>query len=319
MSARAISRFAAILLVAGPGALPQETRAGSAGETETRSLLGEDLRRLPLPDEERVRRETQFERARAAAEAGPGDLGAWIWYGRRAAALGRFRDSVEIFTRALGRFPEDPRILRHRGHRFITLRRFDLAVADLARAAELSEHMADEEEPPVNPNPRNVILDTLKQSVHYHLGLAHFLRADFASAAAAFETCRTHSTNPDALVSVTHWLYLTLRRLGRHDDARAALDQVRSDADVIENHAYRKLVQAWKSEIRPDDLWDSARAGADGTDLATIGAGVGFWHLASGREARAREIWTEVLRRSPWPAFGRIAAEAAMARLAAPR
>jgi hypothetical protein len=36
-----------------------------------------------------------------------------------------------------GRLGRDPRFLRHRGHRFITLRRFADAEADLERAARL--------------------------------------------------------------------------------------------------------------------------------------------------------------------------------------
>ena len=82
----------------------------------------------------------------------PDDADAWIWFGRRTAYLGHFRDAVEIYTRAIERFPDDARFYRHRGHRYISLRRFDDAISDLERAAILIEGRPDAIEPDGLPN-----------------------------------------------------------------------------------------------------------------------------------------------------------------------
>ena len=51
--------------------------------------------------------------------------------------------------------------------------------------------------------------------------------------------------------------------------------------------------------------------------LETVGYGVATWHLVEGDTARAVEILEEIAGHPWWPGFGRIAAEAELARLAA--
>ena len=41
------------------------------------------------------------------------------------------------FSRGVAAHPEDPRMYRHRGHRYITVRELDKAVADLSKASAL--------------------------------------------------------------------------------------------------------------------------------------------------------------------------------------
>src|SRR5688500_6929717 len=40
-----------------------------------------------------------------------------IWLGRRTAYLGRYKESIAIFTDAIIKYPKDARLYRHRGHR----------------------------------------------------------------------------------------------------------------------------------------------------------------------------------------------------------
>jgi tetratricopeptide (TPR) repeat protein len=76
----------------------------------------------------------------------------YIWMGRRLAYLNRHNDAIAEFTEGLRQYPDSYKLLRHRGHRWITLRRFDLAVDDLNRAASLIEGVPDEVEPDGMPN-----------------------------------------------------------------------------------------------------------------------------------------------------------------------
>jgi tetratricopeptide (TPR) repeat protein len=277
------------------------------------SLFGEPLLPPPLPPDVQADREAKLAAARAEAESRPGDVDALIWLGRRTAYLGLYREAIDVYTRALEKHPDDPRLLRHRGHRYITVRRFDLAIADLERAARLVEGQADEVELDGLPNARNVPVSTLQTNVWYHLGLAYYFTGDLDDALRAFRECLEVSKNADMQVATTHWLYMILRRLGRVGEATEVLAPIRTDMDVIENRAYHWLVLMYKGEIPPESIL--TLAGQDGLDPATLGYGVGNWHLYNGRREEAVRAFRQVLAGGQWAAFGYLAAEADLKRL----
>lgn len=285
------------------------------GVPEAFSLRGEPLVTPELPPEVRAEREGQLAEARAALEASPSDADAAIWVGRRLGYLGRYREAVAAFTRGIEAHPEDARFLRHRGHRFLTLRRLDLAEADLERAAELVRGRPDEVEPDGLPNVRGVPTSTLHSNVWYHLGLARYLQADLEGALDAYRECLAVSENPDMLVATSHWLYMTLRRLGRDDEAARVLEPIHAGLDVIENRAYLRLLLLYRGELTAEALL--AEAGEAGSlDFATVAYGVAAWHLYNGREAEATALFEEIVAAGQWPAFGHLAAEAELARRA---
>ena len=105
--------------------------------------------------------------------------------GRRLGYLGRYRDAIDDLLAAASRsYPSDVRLLRYRGHRYITVREPDKAIADLAKADELIRAAGPDgrdraRRAPGPPGPRR---STLFFNVYYHLGLAHYLKGDFAAA-----------------------------------------------------------------------------------------------------------------------------------------
>ena len=281
-------------------------------DTEATSLFGEPLVSAALPPEVRARRETQLAEAEAAVKAAPGDPDALIWLGRRTAYLGRYREAIGIFSRGIQRFPEDARFYRHRGHRYITVRDFDLAIEDLRQASRLIAGKPDEVEPDGLPNARNIPTSTLQSNIWYHLGLAHTLKGDFDKALPAYRECLKVSNNPDMLVATTYWLYSTLRRLGREEEARQVLTPIHAGLEIIENEGYHRLLRMIQGELSPEEL----RAEASGDlDPPTLGYGIGNWHLYSGRREEAVKSFREVLAGGNWPAFGYIAAEAELKRM----
>ena len=283
------------------------------GVPEAFSLRGEPLVGPELPPEVRADRERQLAAARAALAASPGDADAAIWVGRRLGYLGRYREAVAAFTEGIERHPGDARFLRHRGHRFLTLRRLELAEADLERAAELVRGRPDEVEPDGLPNERGIPTSTLQSNVWYHLGLARYLQGDFEAALDAYRECLAVSKNPDMLVATSHWLYTTLRRLGRDEEAARVLEPIHAGLDVIENRAYHRLLLLYRGELTADALL--AEAGEAGSlDFATVAYGVAAWHLYNGRDAEARALFERIVAAGQWPAFGHLAAEAERAR-----
>ncbi len=279
-------------------------------DIEAHSAFNEPLVAPELPPEVRREREDRLSEAKAAAEANPDDPEALIWLGRRTAYLGNYREAIEIFSRGVVRFPQDARFLRHRGHRYISIRRFDAAEADLEGAARLVAGRPDEVEPDGMPNAAGIPVSTLQSNIWYHLGLARYLQGDFAGALEAYRSCLEVSTNPDLQVATRQWLYLTLRRLGEDAEAAKVLEPVRLDMKILENQSYHKLLLMERGEFPAASLL-AAQGGPD----PVLGYGVGAWELAEGRQEEAVQIFRHVVEAGPWSAFGVIAAEVDLQRL----
>jgi tetratricopeptide (TPR) repeat protein len=278
------------------------------------SLSGAALYPPEMPDDVRQDRQARLDAARADYEADPDAAGAIIWLGRRTAYMGQYLEAIAIYSEGITKHPDDPRMYRHRGHRYITVRRFNDAVADLEHAAELIAGTRDEIEPDGLPNALNIPTSTLHSNIWYHLGLTHYLKGDFDNALRAYRECMDVSGNPDMLVATSHWLYMTLRRMGREAEAAAVLEPINAGMEVIENDTYHRLLLMYKGELDAEALLAEAQA-AGGIENATLGYGIGNWHYYNGRPKQAVEVLRNVLKGSQWAAFGYIAAEADIERL----
>ena len=264
----------------------------------------------PLTRETRRDFEAKLSEARKNAEADP-SADNLIWLGRRIAYLGHYKDAIKVFTQGAEKFPDDARFLRHRGHRLITVRCFDLAIEDLSRAAKLIKGKPDEIEPDGLPNARNIPTSTLQSNIWYHLGLAHYLKGDFKPALKAYREAEKVSTNPDMLVATTHWLYMTLRRLGREKEAAGVVAAIKPNLDVIENGDYYKLIRLYQGKTTPDELSKEIN---NALSKASVGYGLGNWFLYNNRRDKAQDIFRQIILGNQWASFGHIAAEAELSR-----
>ena len=278
---------------------------------EATSLLGQPLFPAPIGTDSREQMESNLARVRAEYQQNPDDAHAIVWLGRRTAYLGRYREAIEIYSEGTRKHPNNLEFYRHRGHRYITIRELDKAIADLERAAELIAGQPDEIEPDGQPNPQNIPTSTLHSNIWYHLGLAYYLTGDFAHARFAYSEGLKVSKNDDMLVATANWLYLTLRRLGRDQEARDLLAQIRPEMNIIENHAYHRLLLMHKGAVLPDEVLAGAESDLD---RATLGYGVGIYYLLNGRSDKARALFDEIVAGPLWPAFGHLATEAELAR-----
>lgn len=288
-----------------------EIRAASFGGVQAVSLLGDTLRASVSPEAE-TRLIADFEDALADYEADPGDADAIIWLGRRLGYLQEYRLAIDVFSEGIRLHPEDARMYRHRGHRYISTRQLDRAIADYERAAELIEGQPDEVEPDGQPNARGIPTSTLQSNIWYHYGLAQYLLGDFEAALDSYEGYLDVTTNPDQLVAISHWKYMALRRLGRDEEAAAVLEPITADLDVFENGSYHDLLLMYRGEIAPEELWGGQE---EALGSATVGYGIANWHLYNGRMDEAMAAFRRVLDTGQWAAFGTIAAEAELARM----
>jgi len=195
------------------------------------------------------------------------------------------------------------------------VREFNNAIVDLERAARLVEGRPDQVEPDGQPNAQNRPIGTLRSNIYYHLGLAHYLKGDFARAIPIYRRELQIANNDDRRVSVAHWYYMSLRRLGRAIEATQFLRPFRRDMDVIENDAYHRLLLMYKGVLPVDSLLPpNAPEGASVADVTTA-YGVANWDLYNGRRDQAERLFRRILASRQWGAFGYIAAEAELVRM----
>jgi hypothetical protein len=239
-----------------------------------------------------------------------------IWLGRRLSYLSRFDSAITLYTRSIARFPESYKLLRHRGHRYISTRQFDLAIQDFEAAVKLMKDQPIETEPDGIPNKINTPLSSGHFNVWYHLGLAYYLTGDFEKAANAYQECMEVSNNDDLKVATTDWLYMTYRRMGKAKEAQAVLDGIPTDMNIIENDSYFKRLNMYKS-LLPADSVLNPNPNRDDYDLslATQGYGVANWYYLNNNKAKAKQILEKILQGKSTNSFGYIAAETDLKRL----
>jgi tetratricopeptide (TPR) repeat protein len=283
----------------------------SGRKPEATSLSGKPLYPVDLPNRDTL--EADLAQAEKALASRPTDAEAIIWVGRRLGYLWRYQDAIATFSKGVALHPNNPRLYRHRGHRYITVRQFDRAIADFDKAVSLIRGTPDEIEPDGAPNPTGKPRSTLHFNIWYHLGLAHYLKGDFQKAADAYTECMKVSTNDDAITATSDWQWMTLMRLNRKADAAKVLERITPKMEILENGSYHRRLLMYKGLATPESLLDPGKA--DALTIATQGYGVGNWYLVTGNRTRARDIFEQVVSGTSWSAFGYIAAEADLQRL----
>jgi len=248
----------------------------------------------------------KYEAAKKAYEESPDDAEALIWYGRRAAYLGNFDEAIDIYSEGINKFPKDARMLRHRGHRLISTKKYTEAIRDLTLASQLIEGTEDQIEQDGIPNAENTPISTLHGNIWYHLALAHYLNQDLKSAAKIYEKRFETHQNDDNIVSATHWYYMTLKGLGRDEEAKALLEPINKDMNIIENFAYHQLCLFYKGELSVIELQEMNEDGLTDAHLY----GLGNWNLYEAKDSiRANEYFDKLLNDGNKSSFAYLAAE----------
>ncbi|MBX2896477.1 MAG: hypothetical protein KF763_13590 [Cyclobacteriaceae bacterium] len=240
----------------------------------------------------------------------------YIWLGRRLAYKVKYNQAIDVFTQGIERYPHSYKLYRHRGHRYLSQRKFDAAIEDFTKAAALMPATPLELEPDGIPNRINKPLSTTQFNVWYHLGLAHYLKGELDKAEQAYLKCMDVSDNDDLITATVDWLYMTYRRQGKTEAAQKLLEKISSDMTIVENDSYFKRLNLYKGNLPVDSVLNVSSTTSDADlALATQGYGVGNWFLYNGDTAKAIEVFERVVGGNHFSAFGFIAAEADLARL----
>lgn len=235
--------------------------------------------------EYRAQRDTgAIARAESALAAQPADIDRIIALGIAQSGVRQYREAIETFTKGLALAPNNALLYRWRGHRYLSTRQLDRALADLNRGATL---------------------DSTIYGIWYHLGIVKFARRDFAGAVDAFSRALPIAPDAGERAGATDWLWMSLSRAGRRTEAQALLDR---KPDVTPGgNAYDQRLRLYRGQASPESLFTAA----DTSDItvATLSYGIGNWYLVRGDAANARTWFERSVASGGWPAFGFIVSE----------
>ncbi len=254
-----------------------------------------------------------FWKAKDDYESNPEDAEAIIWFGRRVAYMGRYREAIDIFAEAIKKHPDDARMYRHRGHRYLSIREYDKAIEDFEKACVLIRGKENEIEPDGIPNDRGIPISTLHGNIYYHLALAYYLKNDLLNALRVYDLCAASNKNADNIVSTCHWKYMALRRSGYHEEAEKLLNEVKEGIDVIENISYYEACLFYKGLLK-EDWFANKLSGSSKADVFSYT--LGNWNLYEQKDSlKAKTYFEGLLKDGNKASFAYLAAEADYARL----
>ena len=231
-------------------------------------------------------------RAEQALAAEPNNIERLIAVGIAQSGVRQFREAIQTFTRGLRREPKNVVLYRWRGHRFLSVRDYDRALADF--------------------NQGNLI-DSAVYGIWYHLGVLRYIRGEFAAAAEAFKRGLPIAPNAGELAGSYDWQWMSLMRAGKADEARALLKAMPDSVPKAAANAYSQRLRLYQGKIGPGDVFTEADT-AD-VAVATLSYGIGNWYLVRKETKRAREWFERSVQSGGWPAFGFMASEAELKRM----
>jgi len=256
------------------------------GALEVTSGLGRKL--YALPDDQNVIE------ARKNLAADPKSVERVLQLSKAEAGRRQYREAVATSTQGLAFAPNSADLYLERGHRELGLREFKTAMNDLEQATRLAPEMLD---------------------AYYHLGLAHYFLAEFDQAAASFDKARALAKSNDSLIDCSNWLYVSLRRAGKEQEATKVLTRITPDVKNTDPHLYfyLRLLHFYQGQLaeeavlppppsRPEDLEGEL-------SFDTVTYGVGNWRVYHHNRAGAVGLFGKVVKGEAWNSWGFIGSE----------
>jgi tetratricopeptide (TPR) repeat protein len=265
---------------------------------EATSLLGLPLyARDALAGADVLKLERRLAEVEQATRSTPADSAALLEHAACLASLSRYREAIDLYGRGIDLWPDDSRLHEQRGRRHINLREFRQARSDLEQAAQLGP-----------------TADTL-----LYLGIVNYLERKYDQALREFKRSlrKLGSADGSAHDSIKRlrrldWVFMTLLRLGRHEEAQRALartDSMMALDEVIASFLYCfRFYRGQQQESVTRELvgqlsrWGNSRM-----------YGLGNWHQCRGSAQEANAYYAAALNTTNWPSFTFIAAELELA------
>jgi tetratricopeptide (TPR) repeat protein len=202
-----------------------------------------------------------------------------------------FRLAIDSYSTGLTYDPFYSLLYRHRGHAYVNIRRYREAAADFEMALRL---------------------DPSNWDSWYHLGLSYHLLGEFERALPVYENCLAISqNNADLLIAATDWYCMTLMKLGRLDEMKAAASRVTPDMSLTkEGDGYFQRVLVYNGSRMLEDVYQEGLAKDDHMFCTTVYGLAVYAEYALGDKTRANAILGEIVNNKStlWAGFAEHAA-----------
>ena len=290
-----IARFGVLFLMSMFGLAPQlssQTGAGGQGALEVTSGLGRKL--YALPDDQGLID------ARKSLAADPENVDRVLRLSKAEAARRQYKEAVATSTQGLAFSPKNADLYLERGHRELGLREFNPALKDLEQATHLAPDMLD---------------------AYYHLGLAHYFLGEFDEAAASFDKARSLAKTNDSLIDCSNWLYVSLQRAGKQEQAAQVLTRITPDVKNTEPHLYfyLRLLHFYEGQLTAEAVLPPPPKGPDDLEgelsFNTVSYGVGNWRIYHHNGSDAIGLFRNVVKGEAWNSWGFIGSELELIRM----
>jgi tetratricopeptide (TPR) repeat protein len=212
----------------------------------------------------------------------------------------QYREAVETCTKGIAFAPSNADLYIERGHRELGLRRFRAGMIDLEHA---------------------VSLDPKKLDANYHLAMSHYFVGEFDEAAHYFQSALDLAPNSDSVIDCTNWLYVSLRRAGKDEQAAQVLKRIAPEMKNTEPHLYfyLRLLRFYQGGItaqavippKPTDPADLEKE----LSFDTTSYGIGNWDFYHHEVPQAKELFQSVVTGQAWNAWGFIGSETELIRM----
>jgi tetratricopeptide (TPR) repeat protein len=262
-----------------------------AGALEVTSGLGRKL--YALPDDQAILD------ARKNLAADPKNVDRVLQLSKAQAGRRQYKEAVATSTQGLAFAPKSADLYLERGHRELGLREFKPAMMDLEHATQLAPQMLD---------------------AQYHLGLAHYFQGQFDQAAASFTKARDLAKTSDSLIDCSNWLYVSLQRAGKPDQAAQALSRITPDVKNTEPHLYfyLRLLHFYQGQLTAEAVLPPPPTGPQDIEgelsFNTVNYGVGNWRIYHHDRDGAASLFTKVVKGEAWNSWGFIGSELELTR-----
>ncbi|MGE3164213.1 MAG: tetratricopeptide repeat protein [Planctomycetota bacterium] len=293
------------------GAAPHVPEVHEAITVQAVSALGRPLVPAVLaPAEERRLRRDLFA-SQLRYQRAPDTVEAALGLGRCWANLGEYREAIATYTRALTDHPDDPRLLRDRGHRYLTTRQLEPALVDLLRARAMLERTPSAAEQGRTARAVGGRSTPLRFDVEFHLGLVQYLLGDFEEAERTYRSCLERSDTVAARCVASYWLALTRLQLEPKNWAGSVPAGAVAAPPTISDDPHCRTLAVLDGSVSPTEALSQARSAPPG-QFATIAYGVAMHCLFGGDTESSTALLEEVLREGNWTTFVAIASEIAL-------
>jgi len=268
-----------------------QSSAAVHGALEVTSGLGRKL--YSLPDDQSVLD------ARKKLAADPKNVDLVLQLSKAEAARRQYREAVATSTEGLTFAPKNADLYLERGHRELGLREFKPALKDLQQATLLAPENLD---------------------AFYHLGLAHYFLGEFGEAAVSFGKARDLAKTNDSLIDCSNWLYVSLERAGKPEEAAKVLARITPDVKNTEPHLhfYLQLLHFYQGQITAEAVLPPPPSGPQDLEgelsFNTVSYGVGNWRVYHHDRSDAMGLFRNVVKGEAWNSWGFIGSEVELLR-----